>query len=139
MDEPVWLTEAIVRAIHQRQLAEHGGLGGVREPGGLASALARPQQLFAYGDPPPDFAALAACYAGAFVRNHPFVDGNKRVAHVAARMFLRLNGWDLVAPPEEKYVAIVGLVTHELSEEEFATWIRSHLAPRGPRPGERER
>jgi death-on-curing protein len=129
MEEPIWLEEATVRAIHQRQLAEHGGLGGVREQGGLESALARPRQLFGYGDPAPELAALAACYAGAFVRNHPFVDGNKRVALVAARAFLRRNNWDLRAAPEDKYLAVIGLAAREITEEEFATWIRAHLAP----------
>src|SRR4029078_13404527 len=97
MDKPIWLDEREIRAIHNRQLAEHRGLPGVREPGGLESALARPKQLWSYGEPPPDLAALATAYAGGFVRNHPFVDGNKRVAHVAVRLFLRLNGWDLDA------------------------------------------
>lgn len=132
MDEPVWLDPEAVAAIHQRQLAEHGGPGGVRDPGGLESALARPRHLYAYGDPLPDMAAMAGAYAAAFVRNHPFVDGNKRVALVAARTFLRLNGWDLVAPPEAKYVAVLGLATSEFLEEEFAAWIRSHLAPWEP-------
>jgi len=102
---------------------------GVREPGGLDSALARPRQTFAYGEPPPDLAALAAAYAGGIVRNHPFVDGNKRVALVLARTFLRANGWDLVATAEEKYVAIVRLVTREISEDDFAAWIRGTLKP----------
>lgn len=126
LDEPVWLREETIHAIHQRQLAEHGGLGGVREPGGMQSALARPRQLHAYGDPPPDLAALAAAYAVGFIRNHPFVDGNKRVALVAARTFLRLNGWDLNASPEATYLAVMGLVTRGIAEEEFAAWIRSH-------------
>jgi death-on-curing protein len=133
VDEPVWLEEAAVHAIHHRQLAEHGGMGGVREPGGLESALARPRQLHAYGDPPPDLAAMAAAYAGGLVRNHPFVDGNKRVALVAARTFLRLNGRDLVATPEDKYLAVIGLATREISEDEFAAWVRSHLSPWEPR------
>lgn len=132
MEEPLWLEEGMVQRIHQRQLAEHGGLSGVREPGGLASALARPRQLFAYGEPPPDFAALAAAYANGFVRNHPFVDGNKRVALVVARTFLRLNGCDLVASAEEKYLAVIGLVTREISEEQFAAWVRAHLVPWTP-------
>ena len=93
MDEPVWLMPGLIPVIHQRQLAEHGGLPGVRDPGGLDAALACPRQLFAYGEPPPDLAALATAYAGGFVRNHPFVDGNKRVGFAAAVAFLRLNGW----------------------------------------------
>ena len=127
MAEPVWLAMEAVLGIHQRQLAEHGGSEGTRDPGGLESALARPRHLFAYGDPPPDLAALATAYAGGFVRNHPFVDGNKRVALVAARTFLRLNGLDLVAAPQEKYVAVMALATREMSEDEFAAWVRSHL------------
>jgi death-on-curing protein len=131
MDEPTWLDEPEIRVLHNRQLAEHGGLPGVREPGGLDSALARPKQLFSYGEPPPDLAALATAYAGGFVRNHPFVDGNKRVALIAARLFLRLNGWDLQASPESKYLATMGLATGEVSEAEYAAWIRSHLVERG--------
>src|SRR4051794_37796681 len=111
MDEPVWLNLDAILKMHQRQLAEHGGLPGVRDQGGLEAALARPKQLFAYGDPPPDFASLATAYAGGFVRNHPFVDGNKRIAHVAARTFLIENGWNLVASAEEKYLAIYGLAS----------------------------
>jgi death on curing protein len=132
MDEPTWVEEATVRGIHNRQLAEHGGLPGVREPGGLESALIRPHHVFAYSEPPPDLAALAAAYAGGIVRNHPFVDGNKRVAHVVARTFLRLNGWDLQAKAEEKYVAVLRLATREISEEGFAAWIRGHLEPWEP-------
>src|SRR5262245_20113189 len=111
MVEPVWLEEATIHGIHQRQLAEHGGLGGTRDPGGLESALARGRQLFAYGDPPPDFAALAAAYAGGFVRNHPYVDGNKRVGFAAAVTFLRLNGWNLDATQLEAYTAMIALAT----------------------------
>lgn len=135
MEEPVWLREDTILGIHERQLAEHGGLGGVRDGGGLESALARPRHIFAYGEPPPDFAALATAYAADFVRNHPFVDGNKRVAHVAARTFLRLNGWDLVAPAQEKYLAMLGLAARQISEDEFAAWVRAHLTPWMPRKG----
>ncbi len=129
MDEPVWLTLDTVLKIHLRQLSEHGGLTGVRDQGGLEAAMARPKQLYAYGEPPPDLAALATAYAGGFVRNHPFVDGNKRVAHVVARTFLMVNGWNLVASAEEKYLALYGLASREISEEEFAAWVRAHLQP----------
>ena len=78
-----WLEKALVLAIHDRQLAEHGGTGGVRDEGLLESALARPQQLHAYGDPAPDLADLAAALAYGLARNHPFLDGNKRTAAVA--------------------------------------------------------
>lgn len=136
--EPVWVREDVALAIHQRQLAEHGGTEGVRDLGLLASAMARPHNLLAYGaqdaqdaqDPstPPDLAALAAAYAFGIARNHPFVDGNKRVALVVARTFLLLNGVDLVASQQEKYVTFLRLAEGRLSEEELADWIRVHLA-----------
>lgn len=125
----VWLERALVLAIHDRQLAEHGGGSGVREDALLDSALARPQQLFAYGDPPPDLAALAASLAFALARNHPFVDGNKRTAHVCYRVFLALNDAELAATDEEKYVAMLGLADGSLGETEFADWLRRHLRP----------
>lgn len=127
--EPVWIEEGTARGIHQRLLAEHGGLDGVRAPGGLQSALARPRHLHAYGDPVPDLAAMATAYAGGFVRDHAFVDGNKRVALVAARTFLRLNGCDLRAATDEKYRAVMALAAGKLPEEQFAAWVRAHLAP----------
>ncbi len=88
----VWLEKTLVLDIHERQIAEHGGTGGVRDEGLLESALARPQQHYANGDPTPDLADLAAALAYGLARNHPFVDGNKRTAHVAYRTFLALNG-----------------------------------------------
>jgi death-on-curing protein len=129
--EPVWVREDVALAIHRRQLAEHGGSEGVRDAGLLASAMARPRNLLAYAeDPaaPPDLAALAASYAFGIARNHPFVDGNKRVALVVARTFLLLNGADLVASQEEKYVTFLRLAEGRLPEEELAGWIRAHLA-----------
>jgi death-on-curing protein len=122
-----WLEKALVLAIHDRQLAEHGGTGGLRDDGLLESALARPQQLHAYGDPAPDLADLAASLAFGLARNHPFVDGNKRTAHVAYRTFLALNGAELVATDEEKYVAMLSLAEGRLAEREFAAWLRKRL------------
>jgi death-on-curing protein len=127
MAEIVWLLEETVRAIHSRQISEHGGRPGIRDEGLLLSALARPQNLAAYGDPPPDLAALAASYAYGIARNHPFIDGNKRVALVAARTFLLINGGDLVASQEEKYVTFLRLAEGGLSEDELAGWIRGCL------------
>src|SRR5215813_13640785 len=92
-----WVRLDTARAIHDEQLAEHGGLSGVRDIGLLESALARPQQLEAYGKPPPDIAELAAAYAFGIARNHPFMDGNKRVSFVVTRVFLILNGYDITA------------------------------------------
>jgi len=123
----VWLEKALVLAIHDRQLAEHGGSAGVRDEGLLESALARPQQSHAYGDPAPDLADLAAALAYGLARNHPFVDGNKRTAHVAYRTFLALNGAELVATDEDKYVAMIALAEGRLAERDFAAWLRERL------------
>lgn len=123
----VWISTTLAIAIHDRQLAEHGGGTGVRDVGLLEAALAPPQQRYAYGDPPPDLAELAASLAHALARNHPFVDGNKRTAHVCYRAFIRLNGGDLVASDEEKYAMMIGLSEGSLSEADFATWLRAHL------------
>ena len=123
----IWLEKALVLAIHDRQVAEHGGSSGLRDDGLLESALARPQQLHAYGDPPPDLADLAASLAFGLSRNHPFVDGNKRTAHVAYRTFLDLNNAELVATDEEKYVAILALAEGKLPERDFAAWLRERL------------
>ncbi|WP_027443847.1 type II toxin-antitoxin system death-on-curing family toxin [Erythrobacter cryptus] len=128
MTEPVWLREDVVRAIHRRQIAEHGGLDGLRDAGLLASALERPKALLAYGEPPPDLAALTAACAWGIARNHPFVDGNKRVALVVLRLFLRLNGHDLIASAAEKYEMIMRLAAGTLDEAELAEWVRGHLA-----------
>jgi death-on-curing protein len=129
----VWVREDVVRAVHLRQLAEHGGGEGTRDDGLLQSALARPQNLLAYGDPAPDLAALAAAYAYGIASNHPFVDGNKRTALVVARLFLLLNGANLAATQEEKYSIFLALAAGVLSEETLAEWLRAHLegAPGG--------
>lgn len=127
MAEIVWLLEEAVRAIHQRQIAEHGGSSGVRDDGLLLSALARPQNLLVYGEQEPDLATLAAAYAFGIVRNHPFIDGNKRTALVAARTFFLLNRVDLEAAQEEKYLTFLQLAEGSISEEELAAWIRQHL------------
>ena len=127
MAEIVWLLEETVRAVQSRQISEHGGIPGIRDEGLLLSALARPQNLAAYGDPPPDLAALAASYAYGIARNHPFIDGNKRVALVAARTFLLINGADLEATQEEKYITFLHLAEGRLSESELAEWFRPRL------------
>jgi death-on-curing protein len=123
----VWVEKALVLAVHDRQVAEHGGSAGLRDEGLLESALARQQQLHAYGDPAPDLADLAAALAYGLARNHPFVDGNKRTAHVAYRVFLELNGAELLATDEEKYVAILALAEGKLAESDFAAWLRERL------------
>lgn len=123
----VWINKALALAIHERQLAEHGGIPGVRDASLLDSALARPQQLHAYGEPPPDLADLAASLAYGIARNHPFLDGNKRSAHVCYRMFLALNGVRFEASAKDKYLQMLSLAEGSLSEAEFAAWLRSHL------------
>ncbi len=97
MAEIVWVRADVVCAIHQRQIVEHGGAKGVRDENLLLSALARPQNILAYEDAEPDIARLAAAYAFGIAQNHPFIDGNKRVALVVCSTFLKLNGWNLVA------------------------------------------
>jgi death-on-curing protein len=127
MQVPRWVKETVVAAIHQRQLAEHGGLDGIRDAGLLSSALARPRNTFGYSQPKPDLAALAAAYAFGIIKNHPFVDGNKRTAYVLCGTFLKLNGQDIQATDIEKYQTFIGVADGTLSEEELATWIRSKL------------
>lgn len=123
----IWIERPLAIAIHERQLAEHGGGSGVRDENLLDSALARPQQAHAYGDPPPDLADLAASLAFGLARNHPFVDGNKRTAHVCYRVFLALNGADLVASDGDKYVTMIALAEGGLAEIEFASWLRERI------------
>lgn len=122
-----WITRELALAIHERQLSEHGGGTGVRDDALLESALAKPQQLFAYGDPPPDIADLAASLAFGLARNHPFVDGNKRTAHVCYRVFLAINDAVLDATAEEKYLQMLMLAEGTLSEADFADWLRPRL------------
>jgi death-on-curing protein len=123
----VWISRALALAVHERQLAEHGGSAGVRDEALLESALARPQQLFAYGDPSPDVAALAASLAFGLARNHPFVDGNKRTAAVGCETFLALNGVVLDADDLALYPIYLALAEGRLSETDFADWLRRHL------------
>ena len=127
MPKIVWLLEETLTAIHHRQIAEHGGSEGLRDEGLLLSALARPQNLLAYGEPAPDLAALATAYAYGIARNHPFVDGNKRTALVAARTFLILNGVDLEATQDDKVLTFLSLAEGAVSEEELADWIRKRI------------
>ena len=126
MKQPVWILDNAVEAIHKRQLAEHGGSERVRDAGLLASAMARPQNTFAYEDGV-SLARLAAEYAFGIARNHPFVDGNKRTAFVACLLFLRLNGKDIDASQEEKYETFIQLAAGELSVTRLETWIEQRL------------
>ena len=120
--EPEWLSLDLALAIHDRQLAEHGGPTGVRDQGMLESALARPLNQWTYGED--DLCALAAAYAYGIARNHPFADGNKRTAWVFARLFLRLNGQTLAFAPRDAIDIVLALAASELSEDELADWFR---------------
>ncbi|WAC20126.1 type II toxin-antitoxin system death-on-curing family toxin [Luteolibacter sp. SL250] len=127
--EPEWVAETTLRLVHQRQLAEHGGLPGIRDEGLFLSAVARPQQLWCYGDPPPDFCQLAASYAHGLAKNHPFLDGNKRTAAIACELFLNLNGVFFLVGEEEKYPHFLALAAGDHTEESFAGWLRSVTSP----------
>lgn len=129
MNAPRWIREDALRNAHQKQLAIHGGADGVRDINLLRSALARPQSLYAYGEPAPDLAALAAAYAFGLAKNHPFMDGNKRVSLLAADGFLQINGWQINASQTEVYDAFYTTAAGSTSEEEIAQWIRGHLVP----------
>ncbi len=122
----VWVKLEFVLALHKRQVSEHGGTDGMRDEGLLLSALARPENLFAYGENV-DVAALAASYAFGIAKNHAFLDGNKRTATVVAITFLNLNGSDLEAPLPEVYTKFLGLAEGSVTEDELADWIRDHL------------
>lgn len=121
----IWVDRAIIERVHDRQLAEHGGGSGVRDAGALESALARQQNLAPYGEP--DAAALVATLAFGIARNHPFVDGNKRSAWVAARLFLRLNDVVVIFDKAEATVMMQRLAGGELSEDEVAAWFRERI------------
>jgi death-on-curing protein len=120
-----WIGAELAIALHDRQLAEHGGPGGVRDGGALESALARPLNLAAYGEP--DAAALAASYAFGIARNHAFVDGNKRTAWVIARLFLRANTVELAFDKADAIWMMLALAAGELSEDAVAAWFRERI------------
>ena len=130
MTEPIWVRTETVRALHLEQLAEHGGGTGIRDVGLLESAMARPQNLWAYGDPAPDLSALAASYAAGIIKNHPFVDGNKRAGNIVCFLFLLLNGHDLDVAREVEYIMFYRLAAGDLSEQELASWIRENIVER---------
>jgi|SRR5579862_1083148 len=124
--EWIWIVDSVVLAIHEAQLAEHGGMVGIRDEGLLASALARPRNVQEYGEAP-DAAALAAAYAFGLSRNHPFLDGNKRTAFVVMELFLNLNGWNLTAEDADCISTMEALASGKLAEKTFAGWLRDHL------------
>ncbi|QXP83887.1 type II toxin-antitoxin system death-on-curing family toxin [Methylococcus sp. Mc7] len=123
-----WIDEAVVWAVHEAQLAEHGGSAGVRDAGLLDSALTRPRNLAAYGTP--DAADCAAAYGFGIARNHPFIDGNKRTAFVCVELFLALNGYSLEAEDADCVLTMLALAAGDLDEVAFAAWIRVDLTKR---------
>ena len=127
MTEPIWINLRIIKAFHDRQINEYGGLPGLRDEGLPVSALSRPENAYHYSDPKPDVAELAAAYGFGLAKNHPFNDANKRTAFIAMRLFLKLNGYDLAASPKEKYTTIIGVAVSDYSEDELAQWIKKNL------------
>lgn len=126
---PVRISKEMVLAIHARQLVEHGGTDGLRYETLLESALARPIQRMSYGSPQPDLCDLAASYAVGLAKTHPFLDGNKRIAHVVYRLFLKRNGLDLTASLEERYFAMWHLAARDYNESWFAEWLHANTVP----------
>ena len=124
--EPTWLTRVIVDAIHTDQLREHGGLLGLRDENGLESALARPRHKWLY-EPPADLASLGAAYAFGLAKNHPYHDGNKRVALVAMLAFLAINGQDVEADDDDVLTTMLALAAGHLTESELAGWLRDRM------------
>ena len=123
--EPIWLDSRIAYAVHDRQLAEHGGGVGVRDSGALESALARPINRRSYGED--ELVQLAAAYAFGIARNHPFVDGNKRTAWIMARLFLMANTVEIAFDKVDATNTVIALAAGELSEDELADWFRQRV------------
>lgn len=124
----VWLDESVVWAVHEAQLAEHGGPAGVRDAGLLHSALARPQNLADYASP--GVADCAAAYGYGLARNHPFIDGNKRTAFVCTELFIELNGYRLAAEDADCVRIMLAIAAGEIEEAAFAAWLRARMASR---------
>jgi death-on-curing protein len=129
MSGPFWIDKRALLLLHAESLTEFGGLQGRRDDGLLDSALARPQNLMSY-KPETDIAALAASYGVGLARNHPFADGNKRVAFLSVGLFLAINGWRLVSSPVEATQIMLGVAAGEMEEHAFAQWIRAHMQAR---------
>ena len=128
MSEWRWVSQHALMLLHDESLAEHGGAPGIRDEGLLKSALARPLNLVAYGEP--DLADLAAAYGVGLAKNHPFVDGNKRAAFLAVGLFLALNGQRLVTSQAEATLTMLAVAASEIDEGGFAKWIREHVHAR---------
>ncbi len=127
-DEPLWFDKEVVKIIHDRQLAEHGGSEGIRNESLLESALAGGRQLWSYGNS--DLYALAASYVFGLAKNHPFIDGNKRTAAVICEAFIEIHEMEVKLGEDAKYHEYLALATGEHTEESFGTWLRENSAPR---------
>lgn len=125
MDRPRWISKAVVLAIHDAQLAEHGGRRGLRDEGALEAALDRPKNHLLYGNP--DMAALGACYGFGFAKNHPFMDGNKRTSLVVTELFLNLNGFELTMDDATVVATWLALAAGDVSEQDLAAVLRAAL------------
>lgn len=128
MDEPVWLDRLIVDAMHYDQMQQHGGLFGIKDENALDSALARPRQKWAY-EPTTDLCALAADYGYGLANDHPYSDGNKRIAFASMYTFLGVNGWEIIAPEPQVVRLIIDVASGRCSEKQLAKWLRDHVEP----------
>jgi death on curing protein len=127
MNEPEWVRRDVLELLHSQTIAEHGGADGLRDEGLLESALARPQNLYHYENVS-DVARLAACYGFGLAKNHAFVDGNKRIAFIAAGVFLRLNGHRLTADQAQATLVMLSVASGSFGEDELADWLRKNIA-----------
>jgi death-on-curing protein len=127
MSEPTWITKEILITVHAELLNRFGGLSGIRDEGLLDSALNRPKHLFSFSRP--TLFQMAASYAHGVVKNHPFLDGNKRTGFMSAYIFLGVNGWSLEAPEEEAVLETLSLAAGKTSEEAYATWLERTSVP----------
>lgn len=126
MKEPLWIDERDARALHDRLLALHGGAAGLRDESLLKSAMARPRQHFAYAEAP-DVIGLAAVYTSGIIRNHPFLDGNKRTGFVIGVLFLEINGCRFTASEEDATRVILALAAGAIGETAFTGWLRANV------------
>jgi death-on-curing protein len=129
MSEPNWINRPVLLAVQTELLNRFGGLSGIRDEGLLDSAINKPRNLFAYGTP--SVFELAASYAIGLVKNHPFLDGNKRIGFMAAYIFLGANGWSLEASEEEAVLETLALAASKSSEEDYAAWLERNSVPVG--------
>jgi death-on-curing protein len=128
MSEPVWVRRDVLELLHSQTVAEHGGADGLRDEGLFESALARPQNLYHYENIS-DVARLAASYGYGLSKNHAFIDGNKRIAFIAAGVFLRLNGYRLAADQAQATLVMLSVAAGSFSEDALADWLRKNIAP----------